>query len=185
MKSVKLPLALLFTCLSAANFAQANDSTPDVYLNQNLGFNVEGYKYAQSEFPCDIDTTLVAQIVERAQKKGIRMEAAGTADKLLNGEVPVLAIDIEALVLGSDEFTFGTKSSSNLPSVRVTAGLIDEDLPDGVVTAKHSCAIATLSQLNPSSSVTDLGTTHTVCSATHKCLNDLSKDIVEWVSPQL
>lgn len=184
MKSRNLSAALLFSCISMAGLAQADDSAPDIYLNQNLGFNVEGYSYAQSEFPCEIDTTLVAKIVERATSKGIRMEAAGTADKLLNGKVPVLAIDIEALALGQ-EFTFGTDTRTNLPSVKVTAGLIDEALPDGVVTAKHSCAIATLNQLTPSSNIMDMGTTHTICSAAHKCLNDLSNDIVEWVGPQL
>lgn len=184
MKSLNLSAALLFSCFSAVSLTQADDSTPDVYLNQNLGFNVEGYNYTQSELPCEIDTTLVAKIVEGATNKGIRMEAARTADKLLNGDVPVLAIDIEALALGSD-FTFGTETRSNLPSVKVTAGLIDEDLPGGVVTAKHSCAIATLNQLTPSSNILDMGTTHTVCSAAHKCLNDLSNDIVEWISPQL
>ncbi len=184
MKLNNLAAGLLFAGLSAASLAQSSDATPDIYLNQNLGFNVEGYNYAQSEFPCEINTTLVNKIVERATEKGIRMEAAGTADKLLNGKVPVLAIDIEALALGSD-FTFGTETRSNLPSVKVTAGLIDEKLPGGAVTAKHSCAIATLNQLTPSSNIMDLGTTHTMCSAAHKCLNDLSNDIVEWVSPQL
>lgn len=184
MKSLKLTAALLFSCLPVASFAQSGDAKPDIYLNQNLGFNVEGYNYSQSEFPCEIDTTLVSKIIERAASKGIRMEAAGTADKLLSGEVPVLAIDVEALALGKD-FTFGTDARSNLPSVKVTAGLIDANLPGGVVTAKHSCAIATLNQLTPSSNVMDLGTTHTVCSAAHKCLNDLSNDIVEWVRPQL
>ncbi len=185
MKSLNLTAALLCSCVSANSLAQSDDSKPDIYLNQNLGFNVEGYNYAQSEFPCDIDTALVNKIIERATNKGIRMEAAGTADTLLSGEVPVLAIDIEALALGSEEFKLGTDTRSNLPSVKVTAGLIDEKLPGGVVTAKHSCAIATLNQLTPSSNVMDMGTPHTVCSATHKCLNDLSNDIVEWVSPQL
>lgn len=184
MKSLNLSAALVFSCLSVAGLAQADDSAPDIYLNQNLGFNVEGYNYTQSDFPCEIDTTLVTKIVERATEKGIRMETAGTADKLLSGEVPVLAIDIEALALGRD-FTFGIDTRSNLPSVKVTAGLINEDLPGGVVTAQHSCAIATLNRLTPSSNVMDMGTTHTMCSAAHKCLNDLSNDIVEWVSPQL
>lgn len=184
MKSFKLTAALLFSCLPAASFAQSDNAKPDIYLNQNLGFNVEGYNYSQSEFPCEIDTTLVSKIVERANNKGIRMVAAATADKLMSGEVPVLAIDVEALALGKD-FTFGTDTRSNLPSVKVTAGLIDEELPGGVATAKHSCAIASLNQLTPSSDILDMGTTHTVCSAAHKCLDDLSNDIVEWVSPQL
>lgn len=184
---MKLPLfslILLLPALAVPTLADATDA-PRIYINQNLGFNVEGYKYEQSKLPCDIDTVLVDKIVERGPKEGVQIEAVGTADKILNAEVPVLAIDIEALVLGSDEYTFGTNSHSNLPSVRVTAALLDKNLPDGFTSAKHSCAIATLKQLTNRSDVLDQGTVETVCSATHKCLNDLSKDIVEWVVPQV
>lgn len=184
MKRQLLSISLVIACLSVTATAETDD--PQIYVNQNLGFNVEGYKYAQSELPCDIDKVLVGQIVQKASAKDMRMEAVGTADKLRNGIIPVLAIDIEALVLGSDEYTFGTRSRSNLPSVKVTAALIQKDLPGGIVTAKHSCAIATLNDLTPSSNVMDLGTYgYTVCSATHKCLKDLSNDIVGWVEPQI
>src|SRR5690606_27475303 len=98
---------------------------------------------------------LVEQIVARAKSSNIRMEATGSADKILNAEIPVLAIDIESLVLGSKEYTFGTRSSSNLPSVKVTAALIDNNNPENLVMAQHSCAIATLNQLTPSSNVLD------------------------------
>ncbi|MDQ2078428.1 hypothetical protein [Marinimicrobium sp. ABcell2] len=183
MKLRTVCCAALGTLLSAAVWA---DAEPQVRLNQNLGFNVEGYNYTQAEYPCNVDKVLVEKIVERGRSNGLRIEAVGTADKILNSKIPVLAIDIEAMVLGSDEFTFGTRSSSNLPSVRVTAALFDDNLPDGMVTARHSCAIATLNQLSPRSSVLDLDAGgHTVCSATHKCLNDLSRDIVRWVKPQV
>ncbi|HEY7886023.1 MAG TPA: hypothetical protein VIC08_13855 [Cellvibrionaceae bacterium] len=182
MKHPKTITSLLTLCLSAASWANAD--TPQLYLNQNLGFNVPGYNYAQSEYPCDLDKVLVQSIIDRGAAQKLQIEAAGTADKLQNASIPVLAIDIEALVLGEEQF--GTRSRSNLPSVKVTTALIHEDLPEGFVTATHSCAIATLNQLTPSSNVLDMGTYgHTVCSATHKCLNDLGKDIVQWVKPQL
>lgn len=152
------------------------------YINQNLGFNVKGYKYSQSEFPCDIDKNLVALLLEDGKSAGLRMEAANTADKIRNGVIPVVAIDIEQLVLGSKEHTYGTQTHSTLPKVQVTAAVIKGE---ELVTAKHTCAIATLNQLTPSSSVLDLGTTTSICSATHRCLRDLSKDIIEWVAPQL
>lgn len=183
MKLQTLSYSLLGALLSAVAWA---DAEPQIYLNQNLGFNVEGYSYEQAQYPCDIDKVLVEKIVQRGRADKIRIEAVGTADKILNSEHPVLAIDIEALVLGSEEFTFGTRSSSNLPSVRVTAALFHDSLPDGFITAPHSCAIATLNQLGPSSSVLDLDAGgHTVCSATHRCLNGLSRDIVRWVKPQV
>src|SRR5690606_26385663 len=85
------------------------------YINQNLGFNVKGYKYSQSEFPCDIDKNLVALLLEDGKSAGLRMEPANTADKIRNGVIPVVAIDIEQLVLGSKEHTYGTQTHSTLP----------------------------------------------------------------------
>lgn len=169
---------------SLATVVSADERPAQVYLNENLGFNVEGYNYDQ-ELPCEIEESLVSKILERAEKRGLAMQAVSTADKIKSGDTPVLAIDIIGLALGSEEFTFGMHSSSNLPAVKVTAALIHATEPNSVVTATHSCAIASLNELTPSSSVLDLGTPYTVCSATQRCLNDLSNDIIQWVAPQL
>jgi hypothetical protein len=185
-----IKLSLLIPVLVCPVFAVAapesvplDAKAPLVYINQNIGFNVKGYKYKQSEFPCDIDKVLVSNLVDQAKSDGIRLEPVGTADKILNGVVPVVAIDIEQLVLGNETRQFGTKQSNPLPKVQVTVALIKGK--DNMVTAKHTCAIMTLNEFTPSTSVLDLGSGVTVCSATRKCLKDLSKDVVEWVSPQL
>ncbi len=177
-------LALVLTFgLSAATVAEPDPR--HIYLNENLGFNVKGYNYAQSEFPCNLDKVLVEQIVQRGKKQGLKIEAVTAAEILKNAERPVLAIDIDALVL-NENFAFGTRTHSNLPSVRITAALIKDQSADGFTTAKHSCAIATLNELTPSTNVLDMGTYgKTVCSVTHRCLKDLSRDIVQWVEPQL
>lgn len=185
---IKLSLlipALLCPLLAVADSKSAplDAKAPLVYINQNIGFNVEGYKYTQSAFPCDIDKVLVSNLVDQAKRDGIRLEPVGTADKILNGVIPVVAIDIEQLVLGDEKRQFGTKQSNPLPKVQVTVALIKGK--DNMVTAKHTCAIMTLNEFTPSTDVLDLGTGVTVCSATRKCLKDLSKDVVEWVSPQL
>jgi len=183
---MKLRQLALSACLAALFSSAAIASAEErIYINENMGFNVEGYKYEQEAYPCNIDKVLVEQIIERGRKNNLQIEAVSTADKINNGTIPVIAIDFDALVLGSEEYTYGTKSNSNLPSVRVTAALISPQLEQGHSIAAHSCAIAHLSDLTPASSVLDLGTTHTVCSATHRCLRDLSKDIVEWVAPQV
>src|SRR5688572_10412230 len=61
---IKCPLIKLSTLVVAlacplialsAEPAPLDDKAPLVYINQNIGFNVKGYKYKQSEFPCDID----------------------------------------------------------------------------------------------------------------------------------
>lgn len=185
-----LKLSLLLPSLLCPVFAAAASESapldakaPLVYVNQNIGFNVKGYKYKQSEFPCDIDKVLVSNLVDQAKKEGIRLEPISTADKILNGVIPVVAIDLEQLVLGNEERQFGTKQSNPLPKVQVTVALIKGK--DNMVTAKHTCAIMTLNEFTPSTDVLDLGSGVTVCSATRKCLKDLSKDVVEWVSPQV
>lgn len=178
---MKIP-ALISALAFSAIALQASAEPPQAYINENLGFNVKGYKYSQSEFPCDIDKNLVALLLEGGKKAGLRLEAAKTADKIRNGVIPVVAIDIEQLVLGSKEHTYGTESHSTLPKVQVTAAVIKGE---ELVTAKHTCAIATLNELTPSSSVLDLGTNTSICSVTRRCLRDLSKDIIEWVAPQL
>lgn len=185
MKLLLLTFALSFSTLTMAAVTPPLDAdAPLVYINQNFGFNVKGYKYAQAEYPCDIDKVLVESLISRAKSEGIRLEAVTTIDKIQNGVVPVLAIDIEQLVLGDQGRQFGTKQNSNLPKVQITAALVKNK--DNFLTAKHTCAIATLNQFSPTSDITDLGSNGvTVCSATRKCLQDLSKDVVEWIVPQV
>jgi len=183
---MKLQHCLLFICaVWFSSNARAEPGGTLIYINENLGFNVEGYNYSQSKFPCDIDKSLVEQIIRRGARENLRIEPVSTKEKLRNGRIPVLAIDIESLVLGSEEFTFGTDSRSKMPKVGVTVALIGDEFPEGFVTAKHHCSILTPNDLVPTSSVLDMGTYgYTVCSATRKkCLNHLSEDIVQWALP--
>lgn len=176
MKFLKV-IGLLTVCWATHVCA---DQKPDIYLNQNLGFNIKGFSYQQSDFPCEIDKTLVLSLISQSKKEGIRMEPTGSPDKIFNGVIPVLAIDIEELVL-NEKFRFGSKAKSNLPRVGVTAAIIKGENGKDTVTAKHTCAIATLKEFTPSSNILDMGTTTTVCKATQKCLRELSKDVVQWV----
>lgn len=172
----------LLTALLAGNInAWAGEQDPKVYINQHLGFNVPGYKYTQSEMPCDIDKKLVEYLITDGRKSSLSMESVSTAEKIRNGVIPVLAMDIEQLVLSKD-FRFGDRSDHPLPKVQITAAIIKGKEME---TAKHTCAIATLNEFTPNSNILDLGTTISVCGATHKCLKDLSKDIIEWVAPQV
>jgi hypothetical protein len=153
-----------------------------VYLNEHVGFNVKGFKYNQKEFPCDIEKNLVAGLVEQGEKQKVPLEVVGTADKLRNGVIPVIAVDIEQLVLGKEGHNYGKHKKNNLPMIQATAAVIKGN---DLITAKHTCAFATLSEFTPSSSVMDLGTTTTVCKAIHRCVKDLSKDIMTWASSEL
>ncbi len=173
-------ITLLAMCVIAPAI-NAAEQKPLVYINKNLGFNVPGYKYTQSEMPCNIDIQLVAMLEKYGAKAGLDMETVSTIDKIQNGTIPVLLMDIEQLVLGKD-YQFGDKTKHTLPKVQVMAAVTKGT---EIQTAKHTCAIATLNEFTPSSSVLDLGVPVTVCSATKKCLRDLSKDIIEWLAPQV
>ena len=174
---------LLVMVLSSLSLPALAETTPkELYLNKDLGFNVEGYKYNQASLPCDIDKFLVDDIVHRGAEENIKVNVVGNGDSIPNTGAPLLAIEINALSLGKDKFKFGVRNDSVLPAVKVTAGLISGNGEDDMILAKHSCAIATLQELNPnnSSNILDLGTYGTtVCDATQKCLKNLSKDIVQ------
>ena len=176
MKYGALVIGLLLTAGASA--------APTAYINKNIGFNVKGYKYSQSQFPCDVDKVLVEEIMARGTREGLSIEPVATADKIRNGVIPVIAIDIEQMVLGGEaDHHFGVKTDQRLPKMQVTAALVKGK---DIVTAKHTCAIVTLNEFTPSSDVVDMGTPGvTMCTAMRKCIKDLSKDIVDWAEPQL
>ena len=156
----------------------------DAYINQNLGFNVKGYKYQQKQLPCDVDKVLVSEVTKRGKKEGLSIVPVATLDKIRNGVIPVIAIDIEKMVVGpTPEAKFGTNSDGNLPKMQVTAAVVKGDQ---LTTAKHTCAIVSVNEFTPSSDVLDMGTPGvTYCKAMRKCIRELSKDIVDWASPLL
>jgi hypothetical protein len=167
-------------CLGLATTAQA--TPPKVYLNDRIGFDVEGYKYAQKAFPCEIDKHLVINLLDQGKKLNIPLEPTATPEKLHNGTIPVIAVDIEQLALGKEGFNYSRNKNTSLPMIKATAAVIKGK---EVVTSKHTCAFANLNQFTPSSSVLDMGTTTTVCKAMKKCLLDLSKDIMTWAGSEL
>lgn len=178
---MKYPILLLSILASVSVWAA---EPADAYINQNIGFNVPGYKYAQSEFPCNVDKMLVEGITKRGTKEGITIEPVSTADKIQNGVIPVIAIDIEQMILGNEkDAQFGTKSDVGLPKLQVMAAVVKGN---DIVTAKHTCAIVSLREFTPSSDVLDMGTPGvTYCKAMRKCIRELSKDLVDWAEPQL
>lgn len=184
----QLPALLLGLALSTSLWAdtqtQPATKAVDAYINQNIGFNVKGYKYKQAELPCEVDKVLVSEVTKRAKKEGLSIEPVATADKIRNGVIPVIAIDIEKMVVGPNaEAQFGTKSEGSLPKMQVLAAIVKGQ---DIVTAKHTCAIVTVSEFTPTSDVLDMGTPGvTYCKAMRKCIRELSKDIVDWASPQL
>ena len=177
-----LPRTVISLC-AIALFAQANASEADVYINQNIGFNVEGYNYNQPALPCDIDKSLVELIINKSKKESIDMEAVITTEKIHNGKIPVISIDIEQLVLSKDHI-YGKQTDFNLPKLQITVGIIKgEDLQ----TAKHTCAVASTSSehIMHTDVVKYNQAGVSICGEAQKCLDDLSADVVQWLKPQL
>lgn len=176
LQGLALMLAGL-TCLCRAE--------TEVYLNQHIGFDVEGYHYQQKAFPCEMDRRLIRHLIDQGPHDQIRFVATDGTGDIYHQGIPVLAIDINALVL-NEEHVYGTRAHSYLPRVKITSALIEKNrFTEGYVQAQQRCAIATLNELTPSSSVLDLGVSSTICGAVDKCLLDLSKEVTGWVSSQL
>lgn len=183
MKTI-INMYLLGVCaISTGISAHASQNDKLVYINPNLGFNVEGYNYQQPALPCDVDKKLVDLVIKKGGKVNLQIETAETTEKIKNGTVPVVLIDIEELAL-SKEHTYGDESNYLLPKIKITAGLLKgKDLQ----TAKHTCAVA------PSDNVAVLSTDIVkydhpgvnICTEVQKCLEGLSGDVVEWLKPQI
>lgn len=177
-----LQITIISLCAFTTSIS-ASETKPLVYVNKNVGFNIEGYDYKQPALPCDVDNKLVDLLVERGNKSNMNMEAVDSKDKVKNGSIPVVLIDIEQLVLGEDH-VYGKSANSNLPKIQITAGLLKgKDMQ----TAKHTCAIATASNdlIKPTDKITYKLPAGSVCIAVQKCLEDLSKDVVTWLKPQV
>lgn len=180
------PISILALMVAApfATAATLSADAPLIYVNENFGFNVKGYKYQQSEIPCKIDKNLVASLIEKGAEENIRIEAVKTAEKIRSKKASVLLIDIDGLILGGSKHSYGMKKSNDLPSIKVTAALVD-NAKNTHTLESHQCSIMALHEFSPSSSILDMGNTATVCSATRKCIKDLSKDLIKWLKPQL
>ncbi len=172
---------LIISALLSLSFSLTHATESTVYVNQNIGFSVPGYKYSQKDFPCEIDKHLVKAIVKHGSHDQMKLVPVSSAEKIRNGVIPVVAMDVEQLVLTKD-VQFGPKSKNPLPKVKVLAAIIRDS---GMETANHTCAIATLNDFTPSSNILDLGTATTVCGAARRCVNNLGKDISEWLHQNL
>lgn len=179
----KLIHITLISLCALSSSIHANEQSPLIYINKNIGFNVDDYKYDQPALPCDLDKNLVDLLITESTKSDIKMESVETADKIRNGTIPVVLIDIEKLVLG-EEHKYGEKANSNLPKIQITAAILKGE---DVQAAKHTCAIAMLSDhpLMLTDVVTYNRPAVAKCDAVNKCLEDISKDVVEWLKPQV
>lgn len=180
-----IPLLALALASTLTQAAKLSADAPLVYVNENFGFNVKGYRYEQSQIPCKLDTYIVKSLIKKAAAKNIRVEAVHTAEKIHSKEASVLVIDIDGLILGGKDRSYGMKKTNKLPSIKITAALVNNATSTHAI-EKHQCSIVALHEFSPSSNILDLGhTSATVCSAARKCARDLSADLVKWLGSQL
>lgn len=160
----------------------ASESKPVVYVNQNMGFNIEGYQYNQPALPCDVDKRLAELLVKKGEKANLDIQAINSKEKIENGSIPVVLIDFEQLTL-TESHNYGNDANFNLPKIQITAGLLkNEDLQ----TAKHTCAIAFSSPSSLKSDIVKFDNPGvSICTEAQKCLEDLSTDVVDWLKPQI
>lgn len=55
---------------TGATIINATEIKPLVYLNKNIGFNIEGYNYQQPALPCDTDKKLVGLLKKKGDTQG-------------------------------------------------------------------------------------------------------------------
>lgn len=181
MKQLKHILSILIICTAGvASLAKATETT--VYLNKNVGFNVEGYVYDQPALPCDVDINLIDQIVKEGSKANLKIDVVGTKEKIKNGIIPVVLLDIEQLSL-RQAAAYGVSKNFNLSKIKVNAAILKGD---NLVTANHSCAITSQDKFTmPTDKILLNHPEVEICAEAQKCLEDLSKDVIDWVKPQV
>lgn len=178
----RLLCVTLFGLCAIVPSLNAKDKDPLVYVNKNMGFNIEGFQYNQPALPCDVDKRLAELLILKGGNAKLNIQAIETKEKIENGSIPVVLIDFEQLALGEGH-SYGAEANFKLPKIQVTAGVLKNK---ELATAKHTCAIASLA---PSSLPTDVVNFNhpgvSICSEAQKCLEDLSTDIVDWLKPQV
>lgn len=176
-----IQITLISLCIIAPT-TNSNELKPLVYINKSIGFNVEGYKYQQPALPCDVDIHLVELMRKRGNKSGLTMEVVEGKEKIKNGTIPVILIDIEQLSLRQSK-TYGESNNFNLPKIQITAGILKGD---EIQIAKHTCAMTKEDKFTmPTDKILLNHPNISICSEAQKCLKDLSKDVVFWVKSQL
>lgn len=181
MKKI-LQVTLIGLCTFTASVS-AMDKSSSVYINKGIGFNIEGYNYEQPALPCDVDKKLVELVIAKGNKANLNIEAVETEEKIKNGIVPVVLIDIDELALSKDH-NYGVGANHLLPKIKITAGVLKgEDLQ----TAKHTCVVArTEHNSTMQGDIVKYNNMNvSMCSEVQKCLEGLSKDVVEWLEPQV
>lgn len=176
MKKGLITLAVLAPVLVACSSAPTlKSNAKTVYINENVGFAVKGYSYKQDGLVCDIDNYLVSALIDKAAAQNINLVRVKTATQ----QGPLLALDIESLVLGQNQREYIGNNAVE-PEIGVAAGLIIKSRVPELTSISQQC-VAFSDQM----AISNVAGGNSNCSSLNRCVRRVSGDIIDWLAPQL
>lgn len=168
-------LASLLLVAACSSTSTVSGNAKTVYINENVGFAVKGYSYEQDGLVCDIDKYLVTALVDKAAAKNINL----VRTKVVSQQGPLLALDIESLVLGQNERAYIGNNAVE-PKIGVAAGLLIKGRAPELTAISQQC-VAFSDQM----ALSNAAAGGSNCSSLNKCARRMSGDIIDWLAPQI
>lgn len=182
-----LTTAALLTVLAGCSTAPVlTADAPVVYLNSNIGVNLDDYKYTQPEMICQVDEEMVEHITLRAAKENIRVVPVYTYMEMEEAS-NVLAIDVTDLPDETQTVHAGSKSVN--PKLGITAAFIDKTPKTPLTLSfKEHC---TAKVDHGGSTTTAAGDTFgggagfSVCKEMRRCARRVSAGVADWLAEEV
>lgn len=172
-------VALLSACSSAPVITA---DAPIVYLNSNVGLNLDDYKYSQSNMTCGVDNELIENITLRAAKENIRILPVYTYLEV-DAADNVLAIDITDLPDSAETNHSGSKTVS--PKLGISAAYIEKNAgnPHALTFDDHCTGKFPSggSKTNAAGQTTGGGSGSGICREMRRCARRISANITDWL----
>lgn len=180
-------LSLTLALCGCTSAPELSENAPVVYLNPSVGYDANGYQYAQAEFPCSIDEYLVEKISEQAAHRGIKIIETTSHHDLENSD-NLLAIDITDLPNTKSHVYVGSKSTQ--PKLALSAVFLDRSSADLDIQKKEESCSGTITYNSQPLSESRAGSANTslitnFCSEMRKCGKQLSKDLSKWLEAHI
>lgn len=155
---------------------------PTIYLNSNVGLNLEEYKYSQNQMTCDVDNELIDNITLTAAKENIRVLQVYTYLEMEAAD-NVLAIDITDLPNSTETNYSGSRNVS--PKLGISAAYIEKGTNtsrslnfDDHCTGRFSHGG---SHTNAAGQTTGGGSGPGICREVRRCARKISANITNWL----
>lgn len=185
MKTSITPI-ILISCVAVLSACSSTPvvtaDAPIVYLNSNVGLNLDDYKYSQSNMTCGVDDELIENITLRAAKENIRILPVYTYLEV-DAADNVLAIDITDLPDSSETNHSGSKTVS--PKLGISAAYIEKDAvnPQALTFDDHCTGKFPNggSKTNAVGQITGGASGSGICREMRRCARRISANITDWL----